>query len=275
MLQDIQNPGCFDRDFHLGGIYLGIFVTLQSIGMLYGVGVGPGDPELITLKALRLLKSAPIVAFPAGTKGRLGIAQGIISQWLSPEQVQLALKFPYTEDRQILAEAWQVASDRVWRYLQQGQDVVFAAEGDVSFYSTFTYLAQTLQQFHPGVRIQATPGVCSPLSAAAVLGIPLTIQAQRLAVLPALYSLGCLEAALSWADVVVLLKINSVYRRVWSVLQKHQLLAHSYVVENATKPDQMIYADLSDRPQLRLSYFSILVIQVKATFQFLQESKNH
>ena len=247
----------------------------KSLGTLYGVGVGPGDPELITLKALRLLESTPVVAFPAGVKGRLGIAQRIISQWLSPEQVQLPLKFPYTEDRHILTEAWQIASEQVWRYLQQGRDVVFASEGDVSFYSTFTYLAQTLQQFHPEVSIQAAPGVCSPLSAAAVLGIPLTIQAQRLAILPALYSLAHLETALSWADVVVLLKVSSVYRQVWSVLEKHQLLTHSYAVENATKPDQMIYADLSDRPQLQLPYFSLLLVQVKATFQPPQESKKY
>ena len=250
-------------------------IKSKSIGVLYGVGVGPGDPELITLKALRLLESAPVVAFPAGGMGQLGIAQGIISQWLSPEQVQLALKFPYTGDRQILTEAWKVAAEEVWYYLQQGRDVVFASEGDVSFYSTFTYLAQTLQQFHPEVSIQAAPGVCSPLSAAAVLGIPLTIQSQRLAILPALYSLAHLEAALSWADVMVLLKVSSVYKQVWSILEKHQLLSHSYAVENATKPDQMIYADLSDRPHLQLPYFSLLVVQVQATFQPLQESKNH
>ncbi|MCG8366254.1 MAG: precorrin-2 C(20)-methyltransferase [Pseudanabaenales cyanobacterium] len=238
-------------------------MTLPSIGTLYGVGVGPGDPELITLKALRLLESAPVVAFPAGVKGRLGRAQGIISQWLSPEQVQLALQFPYTADRQILAEAWKIASEQVWCYLRRGRNVVFASEGDVSFYSTFTYLAQTLQQFYPEVSIQATPGVCSPLSAAAVLGIPLTIQAQRLAILPVLHSLAHLETALLWADVVVLLKVSSIYREVWSVLQKHQLLEHSFAVENATKPEQMIYADLSDRPQLQLPYFSLLVVQVK------------
>ncbi|MDJ0701670.1 MAG: precorrin-2 C(20)-methyltransferase [Leptolyngbyaceae cyanobacterium MO_188.B28] len=234
-----------------------------SLGTLYGVGVGPGDPELITIKALRLLKSAPVVAFPAGVQGRKGRAQDIISPWLNPDQVQLALKFPYTEDRQILTEAWKVASEEVWLHLQKGRDVVFASEGDVSFYSTFTYLAQTLQQLHPEASIQATPGVCSPLAAAAVLGIPLTIQAQRLAILPALQSVAHLETALSWADVVVLLKVSSVYPQVWSVLDKHQLLDHSYAVENATKPDQVIYADLSKRPRLQLPYFSLLVIQVR------------
>ena len=236
--------------------------ALPSIGTLYGVGVGPGDPELITLKALRLLEAAPVVAFPAGVQGQIGRAQHIISPWLNPDQVQLALKFPYTEDRQILTKAWKVASEEVWLHLQQGRDVVFASEGDVSFYSTFTYLAQTLHQLHPDAPIQATPGVCSPLSAAAVLGIPLTIQAQRLAILPALQSVAHLETALSWADVVVLLKVSSVYKQIWSVLEKHQLLDQSYAVENATKPDQMIYADLSERPHLQLPYFSLLVVQV-------------
>ena len=225
--------------------------------------MGPGDPELITLKALRLVESAPVVAFPAGLGGRKGRAQAIISPWLSPDQVQLALKFPYTEDQQVLTKAWKVASEEIWLHLQEGRDVVFASEGDVSFYSTFTYLAQTLQQFHPEALIQATPGVCSPLSAAAALGIPLTIQDQRLAVLPALQSLAQLETSLAWADIVVLLKVSSVYPKVWSVLQKHQLLKQSYAVVNATKPDQMIYADLSNCSQLQLPYFSLLVVQVR------------
>ncbi len=230
------------------------------MGILYGIGVGPGDPELVSLKGLRLLKSAPVVAFPAGLQGT-GIAQQIVSQWLRPEQHQLPLKFPYVQEQAVLEQAWQVAAAEVWQYLQQG-DVVFVCEGDVSFYSTFTYLAQTLQQHHPDAQIQTIPGICSPLAAAAALGIPLTISSDRLAILPALYTVAELESVLKWADVVVLLKVSSVYEQVWAILKAHQLLEHSYVVERATLPQQVIYQDLHDRPQLELPYFSLLIIQV-------------
>ena len=234
----------------------------MEIGTLYGISVGPGDPELIALKGLRSLQQAPVVAFPAGVQGKKGIAQQIVAQWLRPNQLQLALTFPYVQDMAVLKEAWQVAAEQVWQYLRQGQDVAFACEGDVSFYSTFTYLVQTLQQLHPEAPVQLVPGVSSPMAAAAALGLPLTIRQERLVVLPALYTAGELEAVLDWADVVVLLKVSSVYEQVWKVLQQRGLLLKSWVVEQATLPQQVIYSDLRDRPTLKLPYFSLLIVQV-------------
>jgi precorrin-2/cobalt-factor-2 C20-methyltransferase len=233
------------------------------LGTLYGIGVGPGDPELLTLKGLRLLQQVPIVAFPEGINGKPGIAQRTIAEWLQPHQKQLALHFPYVYDETVLQQAWQAAAATVWQHLAQGDDVAFVSEGDVSFYSTFTYLAQTLQQHHPEAIVQTIPGICSPMAAAAVLGIPLTVQAQRLTILPALYTVAELETALNTSEVLVLMKVSSVYKQVWQVLQRYDLLQSSYVVERATLPDQKIYADLSDRPHLKLPYFSILIVQVR------------
>ena len=238
----------------------------MKIGTLYGISVGPGDPELITIKGLRSLQQASVVAFPTGIQGKPGIAQQIIAPLLMPQQQQLALKFPYVQDMTVLTGAWQVAATQVWEYLQQDRDVAFACEGDVSFYSTFNYLAQTLQQLHPEAVIKLVPGVCSPMAVASVLGLPLTIRQERLVVLPALYQVGELEAILEWADVVVLLKVSSVYEQVWKVLQQKSLLHTSWVVERATLPDMVIHADLSDRPHLKLPYFSLLIIQVTRSY---------
>ncbi|NEQ87679.1 MAG: precorrin-2 C(20)-methyltransferase [Moorea sp. SIO2I5] len=234
----------------------------MKLGTLYGISVGPGDPDLITLKALRILKQAPVVAFPTGVRGKPGMAQQIVAQWLENHQVQLPLTFPYVQDTAILTQAWQLAAEQVWNYLGLGQDVAFACEGDVSFYSTFTYLAQMLQQLHPQSLIQTVPGVSSPMATASVLGLPLTIRDQRLVVLPALYNVEELEKVLDWADVVVLLKVSSVYQQVWQVLHRHQLLENAYVVERATLPDQVIYHNLCDRPNLALPYFSLLIVKV-------------
>ncbi len=234
----------------------------STIGTLYGIGAGPGDPELITLKGLRLLKQVPVVAYPAGLHGKPGVAEQIIHQWLPSEQTRLALHFPYVQDDAELQQAWQAAAAEVWPYLAAGQDVAFCSEGDIGFYSTFTYLAQTLQLSHPDVRIEAVPGVCSPMAAAAMLGIPLTIRAQKLVVLPALYSVSELETNLDYADVLVLMKVSSVYEQVWSVLCQRGLLQRSYVVERATLPQQRVYRDLSHYPSLQLPYFSLLIVQV-------------
>lgn len=229
-------------------------------GTLYGIGVGPGDPELITVKALRHLQSAPVVAFPSGIKGQPGVAEQIVAPWLSADQQRLPLAFPYVLDAQQLEAAWQRAAESVWPYLQTG-DVVFACEGDISFYSTFSYLAQSLQQQQPTAKIEAIAGVSSPMAAAAALGIPLTCQSERLVVLPALYTVNELAAALDWAEVVVLMKVGSVYAEVWQILAQHQRLERSYVVENATRANQKIYAGLQDHPHLQLPYFSLLIVQ--------------
>ncbi|MBZ8182399.1 precorrin-2 C(20)-methyltransferase [Oscillatoria salina] len=234
----------------------------MSIGTLYGISVGTGDPELITVKGLRLLQQAKAIAFPAGVGGKLGMAQQIVSSWLRQEQTQLSLNFPYVQESEVLIPAWEQAAEKVWQYLQVGEDVAFACEGDVSFYSTFSYLAQTLQQLHPEAVIQAIPGVCSPMAATAALGVPLTVRAQKLAILPALYTMGELETVLDWADVVVLMKISSVYEQVWQILQKRSLLDRSWVVERATLSDQKIYTGLRSRSSLKLPYFSILIVQV-------------
>jgi len=234
----------------------------QKLGILYGVSVGTGDPELITVKGLNLLQNASIVAFPAGINDQLGVAERIIQPWLTEKQKKLPLNFPYVLDENLLEKAWQVAAEIIWPYLQKGEDIVFACEGDVSFYSTFTYLAETLKKQHPEVEIIRIPGVCSPMAAAASLGIPLTIRQQKLAVLPALYNVNELEKALDWAEAIVLMKVSSVYETVWKMLQKRDLLKNAWIVEKATTTEEKIYRDLENHPYLKLSYFSVLIIQV-------------
>ena len=232
------------------------------MGTLYGIGVGPGNPESLTLKGLRILKQSPVVAFPAGIGGKPGFAQEIVAEWLREEQVQLPLTFPYVQDTDILMAAWQKAAEEVWYYLNLGQDVAFVCEGDVSFYSTFNYLAETLQQIEPTAVVEMIPGVSSPMAAAAAIGLPLTIRGDRLVVLPALYNMEELETIIKWADVIVLMKVSSVYEKVWQVLHRYQLLDNAWVVERVTLPNQAIYRDLRDRPTLNLSYFSLMIIKI-------------
>ena len=229
-------------------------------GILYGISIGTGDPELITVKGLRILRSSDIVAFPAGVNNRLGVAQNIIQDWLQPHQQILPLEFPYVQDELKLKVAWSKAAQQVGQKLTLGNNIAFACLGDINFYGTFTYLAQTLRRSHPEVTIETIPGVCSPMAIASVLGIPLTVNQQKMAVLPALYSVQELETALNWAEVVVLLKVSSVYPQVWQILEQRNLLASSAIVEKATFPEQKIYRDLRNYPQLDLSYFSVLLI---------------
>ncbi len=231
----------------------------SPLGILYGIGVGPGDPELLSIKGLRCLQQCPIVAYPAGINGQPGIAEQIVTPWLTSQR-RLPLVFPYVQDTVTLQEAWQQAALTVWDALSQGHDVAFACEGDVSVYSTFTYLAETLLFLSPQAMIKRIPGISSPMAAAAALGMPLTYQRDRLAILPALQRLADLTDALAWADVVVLLKVSRVYSAVWQILQERNLLQTSCVVVRASTPQQQIYRNLEQYPTLKLPYFSLLMI---------------
>ena len=230
-------------------------------GTLTGIGVGPGDPDLITVKALSCLQRAAVVAYPRGRDGLPGLAQKIIADRLTVHQRHLPLDFPYVADQQVWQQAWQRAAHQVLEVLAQGQDVVFACEGDAGFYGTFTYLAQVISTLQPDLTVHRIPGVCSPLAAVSALGIPLTMGSDKLAILPALYSLGELERTLDWAEVIVLLKVNSVYSQVWTLLDRRRLLHQSWVVVKASQPDQKIYNDLSCYPHLQLPYFALMIIR--------------
>lgn len=233
------------------------------MGTLYGVSVGTGDPELITVKGQRILQETSVIAFPMGVKGKQGLAEKIIANQITPQQKKLPLCFPYLQDEQQLKQAWKAATEKVWEYLYQGINVAFACEGDVSLYSTFSYLARTLKENHPQAIIQTIPGVCSPMATASILGIPLTSGSQNLAIIPALYNIAQLDQVLSWAEVVVLLKVSSVYRQVWKKLKNLNLLDHAFIVERATQPGEKIYRNLTHHPNLNLSYFSLMIIHRK------------
>lgn len=227
---------------------------------LCGIGVGPGDPELITLKGWRRLQQARVIAFPAGLQGRRGIAEEIISPYKEPQQIYLPLEFPYVLEEAVLERAWQKAAEEVYQYLAQGTDVIFVSEGDVSFYSTFSYLAAAVQRLDPHIAIEVIPGICSPLAAAASLRVPLTLGSDRLAVLPAMYHGADLERVWAWADVLVLMKVRSVYGEVWHWLKEHNLLEQAAVVSWATTPKQQIYTPLTNYRELTLPYFSLLIV---------------
>lgn len=230
-------------------------------GVLYGISVGTGDPELITVKGLKRLQNTKIIAFPAGIGERLGIAEQIAQVWLQKDQQLLKLNFPYVQEESILEKAWSQAAEQVWYYLAQGEDIAFLCEGDVNFYSTFSYLALTLRQKYAGIKIVTIPGVSSPMAAAAALQIALTKRQEKLAILPALYSIEQLEKVMDWAEVLVLMKFSAVYSQIWQFLADKKLLTRSSIVERCSFPDQIIYRDLSERPNLKLSYFSIMIVQ--------------
>src|SRR5271154_584463 len=157
-------------------------------GRLFGLGVGPGDPELITLKALRLLKAAPVVAYFVA-KGKKGNAFSIIEAHLSDSQQQLPLVYPVTTEalepplsyEAIIADFYDTAAEIVAGHLDAGRDVAVICEGDPFFYGSYMYLHDRLAERY---ETEVIPGVCSVMAGAARLGQPLVRRDTELAILP-------------------------------------------------------------------------------------------
>ncbi len=232
----------------------------MGLGTFWGVSAGAGDPEWLTLKAVRILQAAKWVACPQNADGQPGLAYQIVRPWLRPEQTLLPLHLPFVLQPELLQGAWEAAAEQLAPPLERGEDVVFVCEGDVGLYSTFAYLAQALRQRLPDVLIQAIPGVSSPLAAAAALGSPLALGPEKLAILPALFALAELEEACAWADVVVLMKVASVYPQVWQWLAERGWLQQASLVVWAGWPQQALFPTLDGLADYRPPYFSLLIL---------------
>ncbi|MEM7796691.1 MAG: precorrin-2 C(20)-methyltransferase [Cyanobacteria bacterium P01_C01_bin.118] len=234
---------------------------LANQGRLWGISVGPGDSELLTLKGLRILQTVDVVACPQNRQGEPGMAYTIVKSHLRPEQTILPLDLPFVRDPVQLQQAWRLAGERLVPLLAQGQDVAFITEGDASLYSTFSYVAQSVYRLAPSIEITTVPGVCSPLAAMAALNRPLSLGAEKIAILPALYDVSELTHALEWADVVVLMKVSSVFGQVWHTLKKMGLLEHASLVERVGSPEEKKYPSLVNLADYKPPYFSILIVR--------------
>ncbi|WP_150275245.1 precorrin-2 C(20)-methyltransferase [Paenibacillus tepidiphilus] len=232
-----------------------------TTGTLYGIGVGPGDPELITLKACRLLKECPVIAYPATQKGGKSYAQDIIDLHVNAaEKTMLGLVFPMTRDPLQLANGWKWTVELCWDELRRGNDVAFVTEGDPHLYSTFIHLARLMQDMHPQVPIVSVPGISSFLGAAASLGLPLADSDQRVGIIPATEDRAALREALLHHDTVVFLKVAKVLDTVLDVLEELGLAEKASVVTKATSGSERIWRDARELRGTKLEYLSLMVV---------------
>lgn len=229
----------------------------MSAGRLYGVGVGPGDPELITLKGLRLLQRVDLVFLPATAPGR-SLAGTIAAPHLDPARQEIVeLVCPPYRDRAALLARWSELADEVAARLADGREAVFLTEGDPTLYSTFQYLAAALRRNAPEVCIETVPGVTAATAAAAAAGLPLAMWNERVALLPAPAGGNAVETAIAQFDTAVVLKPGS------QVAQLAGLTAERDVtlVRRAGRPEQAI---LHGEAALRAAgddYFSLLIVR--------------
>ena len=174
-------------------------------GRLIGVGVGPGDPELLTLKGLRILTDADEVFVPVGDTGEIGRAEAVVRAHLEPGRITRLL-FALSDDPAARAENWTNAARAVAEPLEKGRTCAFATIGDPNLYSTFTYLIRATKTIVPDVEVDTVPGITAMQDLASRSGAVLTLGEERLALLPFTAGKMALQSALDGFETVVCYK---------------------------------------------------------------------
>lgn len=222
-------------------------------GRLYGIGVGPGDPELVTMKALRLLRAAPVVAYPAPEAGP-SFARGIVAGWLDDNQREIAIRFPMRPGPPPIA-VYDRAAAAIATELDAGADVALLCQGDPLFYGSFCGLLARLGDRY---RIEIVPGVSALAACAAASAVPLARRDETLTVVPATLAKASLATRLTGTDVAAIVKLGRHLEKVKRVLQQLGTLDNALYVEHASLPDGRVLplSEVEIAP-----YFSMVIVR--------------
>ncbi|GAA0623145.1 precorrin-2 C(20)-methyltransferase [Sporichthya brevicatena] len=232
-------------------------------GTLYGVGLGPGDPELVTVKAARLIAAGDVIAYHAARHGN-SVALSIARGYMTGDQIEEPLLYPVTVEttdhpggyRGALEEFYDGAAERLAAHLDAGRDVVVLCEGDPFFYGSYMHMHKRLAGRYPAVVV---PGVTSVAGAAAELGRPLVEREETLTVLPGTLSPDVLATKLAAADSAVVMKLGRTFAGVRDALAIAGRLEEAWYVERATTDRQRI-APLAEVDPATVPYFSVALL---------------
>ena len=239
----------------------------MKTGKLYVIGVGPGDPELLTLKAVRILGEVRCVCVPKGREEGSSLALSIVKKALSLEGKEIIeAHFPMRKTKASgheceLDTKWHETVESVLGRLTRGIDVAFITIGDPTIYSTFFYLYDRLLELNPDLDIEIIPGISSINAAASRAKISLGLADEKIAILPATYASTHLASVLADFDTVVLMKVHKVFGQVMKTLKDMSLVDNAIYISRAGMEDEKIYRCLNDVKEGDLNYFSIVVVR--------------
>ena len=229
------------------------------MGKLYGVGVGPGDPELVTVKAAKLISSAQAIAY-LSANGGVSLARSIAESYFSGTAPEISIDMPMRVEREPAAAAYDEGCARIADHLKHGRDVVFLCEGDPFFYGSFMYVFERLAlQFETIV----VPGVTSISASAAATGKPLVARDEVLKILPATLNRETLLEALSDVSSAAIIKVGRHFQKVKTALAQLDLVGSATAIAYASQEKQTIRA-VADIHENSLPYFTTIIVRRSA-----------
>jgi precorrin-2/cobalt-factor-2 C20-methyltransferase len=224
-------------------------------GVLYGVGVGPGDPELITVKVWRLISMTQVIAYLAAN-GKDSTARDIARPFIPDDAEHLVIDMPMRSEREAGEKAYDFGAAAISVHLKAGRDVVFLCEGDPFFYGSFMYLHARLAKDFETVVV---PGVTSITASAAAIGRPLSARNEVVKILPAMLPEDRLRDELLGAESAAIVKVGRHFPKIRTILGLLNLASRARIVIKATHEDQRTVA-LNDFDGDTLPYFSTILV---------------
>ena len=228
-------------------------------GKLYGIGVGPGDSELITLKALRIIKETDIIAVP-GENPREAAAYKIAEgAWKEIDNKNvIAINMPMTKDAVILKQNHQKGADRIEQYLKQGKSVAFLTLGDPTIYSTYMYLHKIIAE--KGYETEIISGITSFCATAARLNMDLSEMSEAIHIIPATYNADKMDEVMAFDGTKVLMKTGKKMNKIKDGIIKSGNKA--VMVENCGMPNEKVYRSVEEIPD-NAGYYSLIIVKEK------------
>lgn len=238
---------------------------MKKYGKLYGVGVGPGATDLITLRAVNVLNKVDVIAIPKSSELIRPFAWRICSPIVKrgDDQEKIFLHFPMTKDPTILVPAWDKAFAEIGKRLEEKKDVAFITQGDPSVYSSWSYLLEESATRWPGIEIEIVPAVSSITATPAILQMPLADGRERFCVFPATYGLEDLDRIVKDFDCIILTKVGRMIPDLVVRLEKLNLLEKATYIAYASTNEQVIVKDLRTIVNQSCDYFSMVMISIR------------
>jgi precorrin-2/cobalt-factor-2 C20-methyltransferase len=234
----------------------------KGIGRLYGVGVGPGDPELLTLRAYNILSRIPVLFVPLKDEKSKSYAKSVVAHLIEKSEGKVVgLVLPMLRDREQLVDYWYRAAESIWQYLKKGEDCAFVNVGDPLLYGTFIHILETLQKSHPEIEVEVIPGISSINAAAARAVVPLASNDERIAIISGSCGDKVIRETLEKFDTVVFMKMNTVFDKLLSILEELNLVEKCVYVRRCTTQDEKIIWDISKLKGEKVDYFSLLIVR--------------